>query len=262
TIKLAGGLEMPANGLGTCCRKTAKGPPIVAATKAYLELGGRLLDTAMAYGNHADIGRGLRESGVPRDEVWITSKISPSRAANYKQCAKATADLLEELGVAFVDLLLIHTPKLGEEKTVELWRCLVDAKARGQVRAIGVSNFNGPEIDALEKATGVQPEVNQIQYHPWSSKEWHATVAALKARGVVTTAYNSLGGSRFPGSHGDALATLAAAHGATVPQLLLRWALQKGCAVIPGSSTPAHIAENLAAPAFALSADEMRRIED
>ena len=195
-------------------------------------------------------------------QVWITSKISPSRAANYKQCAKATADLLEELGVAFVDLLLIHTPKLGEEKTVELWRCLVDAKARGQVRAIGVSNFNGPEIDALEKATGVAPEVNQIQYHPWSSKEWHATVAALKARGVVTTAYNSLGGSRFPGSHGDVLPKLAAAHGATVPQLLLRWALQKGCAVIPGSSTPAHIAENLAAPAFALSADEMRRIED
>ena len=158
TVRLRSGLEMPANGLGTCCRKTARGPPIVAATAEYLRLGGRLIDTAMAYGNHRDVGVGIRESGVARGEIWITSKISPSRVTSGAACLAAVDELLGELGVTYVDLLLIHTPKLGPAKTVELWRALVEAKGAGKVRAIGVSNFNAEEIDALQEATGELPE--------------------------------------------------------------------------------------------------------
>ena len=103
--------------------------------------------------------------------------------------------------------------------------------------------------------------MNQIQYHPWSSPAWHDTVRALRAKGVVTTAYNSLGGSRFPRDYGGVLPAIAEKHGCSLPQLLLRWALQRGVAVIPGSSSAPHIAENLALPALALSEAELRDIE-
>ena len=117
----------------------------------------------------------------------------------------------------------------------------------GKVRAIGVSNFNEGEIKDLVDNTGELPEVNQIQYHPWSSPAWHAAVAAWAGQGVVTTAYNSLGGARFAtsGLTGSAVSSIARERGISVNSVLLAWARSKGCAVIPGSSTPAHIAENL-----------------
>ena len=115
------------------------------------------------------------------------------------------------------------------------------------MRAIGVSNFNAGEIKDLVDNTGELPEVNQIQYHPWSSPAWHAAVAAWAGQGVVVTAYNSLGGARFAtsGLTGSAVARIAQERGVSVNSVLLAWARSKGCAVIPGSSTPAHIAENL-----------------
>ena len=263
TIELRSGLKMPANGLGTCCRKTAHGPAIVQGVTDYLALGGRLIDTAMAYGNHAEIGEGVRASGVARGDLWITSKIS-GKVAGYGACLVAVADLLAELQTDYVDLLLVHTPKLGEARTIEIWGCLVEAKKRGAARAIGVSNCNAAEVDALGAASGELPEVNQIQYHPWSSPKWHQGVAEMAAKGVVITAYNSLGGSRFKrndGNYPEVLVDIAAARGVTEAQLLLRWALSRGVAVIPGSSDPDHIRENLAIPPFVLDARENAMIE-
>ena len=255
---------MPANGLGTCCRKTARGQPIIDATKEYLRLGGRLIDTAMAYRNHEEIGEALRASGVKREDVWLTSKLASGTVNSYAKGLAAVDNILQEIGTTYLDLVLIHSPKMGKEKAVAVWKALIDAKKAGKVRAIGVSNFNEGEINDLVEATGELPEVNQIQYHPWSSPAWHAAVAAWAGQGVVVTAYNSLGGARFATSDlvGSPVASIARDRGMTVNAVLLAWARAKGCAVIPGSSTPAHIAENLAAPAFALSADEMRRIED
>ena len=131
------------------------------------------------------------------------------------------------------------------------------------MRAIGVSNFNEGEIKDLVDNTGELPEVNQIQYHPWSSPAWHAAVAAWAGQGVVTTAYNSLGGARFATSDIDnAVASIARDRGMTVNAVLLAWARSKGCAVIPGSSTPAHIAENHRALDELLTPSEVRAIDE
>ena len=153
---------------------------------------------------------------------------------------------------------------MGKDKAVAVWKALIDAKKAGKVRAIGVSNFNEGEIKDLVDNTGELPEVNQIQYHPWSSQAWHAAVAAWAGQGVVTTAYNSLGGARFATSRlaGSAVARIAQERGLTVNAVLLGWARAKGCAVIPGSSTPAHIAENLRALDELLTPSDVRAIDE
>ena len=152
---------------------------------------------------------------------------------------------------------------MGRDKAVAVWKALVDAKKSGKVRAIGVSNFNAGEINDLVEATGELPEVNQIQYHPWSSPAWHAAVAAWAGQGVVVTAYNSLGGARFATTDltGSAVARIAQERGLTVNAVLLGWARAKGCAVIPGSSTPEHIAENLRALDELLTPSEVRAVD-
>ena len=153
---------------------------------------------------------------------------------------------------------------MGKDKAVAVWKALIDAKKAGKVRAIGVSNFNEGEIKDLVDNTGELPEVNQIQYHPWSSPAWHAAVAAWAGQGVVVTAYNSLGGARFATSRlaGSAVARIAQERGLTVNAVLLGWARAKGCAVIPGSSTPAHIAENLRALDELLTPSDVRAIDE
>ena len=263
TIQLRNGLRMPANGLGTCCRKTARGQPIIDATKAYLRLGGRLIDTAMAYRNHEEIGEALRASGIQREDVWLTSKLASGTVNSYAKGLAAVDNILQEIGTTYLDLVLIHSPKMGRDKAVAVWKSLIDAKKAGKVRAIGVSNFNEGEINDLVEATGELPEVNQIQYHPWSSPAWHAAVAAWAGQGVVVTAYNSLGGARFATSDlsGTAVASIARDRGMTVNAVLLAWARSKGCAVIPGSSTPAHIAENLRALDELLTPSDVRAID-
>ena len=116
TIQLRNGLRMPANGLGTCCRKTARGQPIIDATKEYLRLGGRLIDTAMAYRNHEEIGEALRASGVKREDVWITSKLASGTVNSYAKGLAAVDNILQEIGTSYLDLVLIHSPKMGKEK--------------------------------------------------------------------------------------------------------------------------------------------------
>ena len=259
TVQLRDGFFMPLLGYGTCCRKTARGEVLENSTLAYLRAGGRLVDTAMAYRNHAEIGRALTASALPRAAVWITSKISPNKVGTKDEAVAATRAILQELGVAYLDLLLIHSPKLGRAKTVDLWRGLVSARDLGLVRSIGVSNFNWDEIAALQEETGVLPVVNQIQLHPWTPKEWKDTAAKQKAHGVATTAFTSLGGSRFTAAgrhYGPVVEGIATKHGVTAAQVLLRWALQQGVAAIPGSATPEHIRENLlAGPAAGLVLD-------
>ena len=197
-IRLRSGLEMPAVGYGTCCRSSAKGKAIYKSTKFFLQKGGRLIDTAMAYRNHAEIGRAVRDSGVKRKDIWITSKIAPGKVKNYDDCLSATDRILKELGVDYLDMLLIHTPKLGKEPTVELWKCLIEEKRLGQVKVIGVSNFNQGEIEDIADATGGEmPEANEIQQHPWSTESWKQLARWQNENNIATIAYTSLGGSRF-----------------------------------------------------------------
>ena len=133
-IRLRSGLRMPANGLGTCCRKTARGQPIIDAIKAYLRLGGRLIDTAMAYRNHEEVGEALRASGVKREDVWITSKLASGTVNSYAKGLAAVDNILQEIGTSYLDLVLIHSPKMGRDKAIAVWKALIDAKKAGKLR--------------------------------------------------------------------------------------------------------------------------------
>ena len=275
TVKLRSGLEMPAIGYGTCCRPSAHGEAIYESTKLYLKHGGRLIDTAMSYKNHKELGRAIADVckqeeegiGISRRDIWITSKISTDSVHSYKQTIQAVDVILQELDTDYLDLILIHWPKLGKEKTSEIWRGLIQVQDQGKVRAIGVSNFNTLEIQDISNANhGVMPEVNEIQLHPWTPVEWRRDVVDwCKQHGVAITAYSSLGGSRFhqsatggadrnskknnnnsqPTWPPDIVARIGKRYGATPSQVLLQWALRQGVAVIPGSGSEAHIIENL-----------------
>lgn len=263
-------IDMPAIGYGTCCRKTAKGDPLYKSTKAFLELGGKLIDTAMIYDNHKDIGRAIQSSSeiVNRSDIWITSKIAVSRVQGRENTVKAVKKILQELKTSYLDLCLIHSPGKGKEATIEIWKGLIDAVNAGLIKAIGVSNMNQHEILDLQEATGVLPAVNQIQYHPWTPKQWKDLVKWHTSNDIVTTAYTSLGGSRFYNEaskqveYPSALTDLAQKYHATPTQVLLQWALNQQVAVIPGSSSKAHIQENMELPEFRLTMEERERLED
>ena len=257
TIQLRSGALIPAIGYGTCCRKTAKGQELYESTKTFLKEGGRLIDTAMAYGNHKEIGNAIKDFQQPqinRNQIWITSKISPNKLPNNKNqkllaanTVTAVKEIIDELGFTgsndgYLDLCLIHTQKLGKERTIEIWKGLIEAQQLGLVKVIGVSNFNRYEIMDLYEATNVMPEVNQIQYHPWTEKEWKDTVQWQHQNHVVTTAYTSLGGSRFhtpakkttvsnenigSPSYPPILTELATKYDVTEAQILLKWSLQQ-----------------------------------
>ena len=268
SIKLASGLEMPLIGYGTCCRASAKGEAIYKSTGMYLKLGGRHIDTAMSYGNHVEIGRAVKESGIPRSEIWITSKVAPGKVKSYNECLVAVDNIMNELDTSYVDLLLIHSPKLGKETTIELWNCLIESKRLGKTKSIGVSNFNQGEMETLAKATGQMPEVNEIQQHPWSSHAWKDLAKWQKDHDIATIAYTSLGGSRFHKSGGgtswpSVVSLLAKKYNATEAQILLKWALQNDLVVIPGSGSEGHIKENLLLNTdFDLTAQELLSIEN
>eukprot|EP00980_Cylindrotheca_fusiformis_P006922 scaffold1442_cov128-Cylindrotheca_fusiformis.AAC.43 len=272
-------IDMPAIGYGTCCRPTAKGEPLYESTKYFLEIGGKLIDTAVMYDNHKEIGRAIRDVVKNRSDIWITSKITDRRVKKGRQSTvEAVKKILNELQTPYLDLCLIHFPTKGKEKTIEIWKGLIDAVDSGLVRAIGVSNMNRLEILDLQEATGVMPAVNQIQYHPWTPKQWKDLVRWHMEHDIATTAYTSLGGSRFSNkSQGDGrgnvggggadyqlvLTELAQKYDATTNQVLLQWALgQTNVAVIPGSSNREHILENLNLPNFSLSAEERERLEN
>ena len=153
---------MPSVGFGTCCRKAAKGRPLIKSTNEYLRQGGRLIDTAQMYGNHRDLAVALRESGVPREQVWLTSKVNTKVYNTRAAAAAAVAESCKELGVAYVDLMLVHGLwTLSEAQMVEVWRGLIDAKTAGTTKHIGVSNFDIASIEKLTAATGVAPAAHQ-----------------------------------------------------------------------------------------------------
>lgn len=251
---------MPVLGYGTCCRPSAHGEPLIASTKAYLAAGGRLLDTAQMYGNHRELGTALRASGVPRDEVWLTGKIDARSVKSRSAAAAAVQQACSELGVEYVDLILIHHgAPLDEAQTAEVWRGLSDAKAAGKARHIGISNMEVPQLEAMVAATGVRPAALQTELHPWAGEASRRAAEWCHSRGIAVTAYGSLGGSGNQ-ARGQSVAKIAAAHGVTAAQVLLRWAIGQGFAVIPGATSAEHIQENLRLPAMSLSAEELREL--
>ncbi|NEA35311.1 aldo/keto reductase [Streptomyces sp. SID13031] len=248
TLKLSNGAEIPVLGLGVW--QVPDGPITEAAVTAALETGYRLIDTAQAYGNEASVGRAIRNSGVPREEIFLTTKFHPGRRDPLAEIEKS----LELLDTEYVDLYLVHWPQGG---ATVAWPGMEAAHAAGLAKGIGVSNFSTAELTEVSESSQVAPMANQFQYSPFVDRR--SLVEACVAAGVVPQGYSPLG----TGEHLDdpAVAKLATATGRTPAQVLIRWSLQRGVSVIPKSSTPSRIKENFVALDFELDDDSMAALD-
>lgn len=249
TVTLSNGAEMPLVGFGTW---QLHGQEAYDATRHALEIGYRHLDTATMYRNEAEVGQALRDSGVPREEVFVTTKLPPERAGREQETIAAS---LKALGIHSVDLWLIHWPPGGGQST-RIWREFIAARDAGQTAAIGVSNYDTALIDELTKATGETPAVNQIPWSPFGHSP--RTLAEHRERGVVLEGYSPLKGSDLKN---PVLREIADRHGVSVPQVILRWHLEHEVVVIPRSSRRERIEANLDLYGFELSGEEMQQVD-
>jgi 2,5-diketo-D-gluconate reductase A len=246
---LSGGGSMPLLGFGTW---QITGRKATQATGWALEAGYRHLDTATVYGNEGEVGAGLAGSGVPRGDVFITTKCPPSNAGRERATLERS---LELLGTDHVDLWLIHwTPNRGVG--VDLWQAFIDAQSAGLARAIGVSNYSLAEIDELVSATGVTPGVNQIEWSPLLFDA--AQLSGHRERGIVLEGYSALRGGTL--EH-PVITGIAARLGRTPAQVIIRWHLQHGVVVIPKSVVRERIFENADVDGFELSADDVAALD-
>lgn len=226
-----------------------------AAVVEAIQAGYRHVDTAAIYKNETGVGAGLREAGLPRDEVFVTTKIwnddqgaRPARAALHKS--------LERLGLESVDLLLIHWPMPKNDRFVDTWQAMIDFRNEGLARSIGVSNFQASHLQRLVDETGVAPVLNQIELHPYLQQT--AMRAANTALNVRTESWSPLAQAK---ALDDAvIAGIAKNHGKTPAQVVIRWHLDSGLIVIPKSVTPGRIRDNADVFDFSLDADDMAAI--
>jgi 2,5-diketo-D-gluconate reductase A len=247
--RLEGGGAMPLLGFGTW---QIKGDEAVAATSAALQAGYRHLDTAKVYGNEAEVGRGLVESGVPRDEVFVTTKCPPDDAGHELETLQRS---LELLGTDHVDLWLIHWPTESLDRA-SMWRAFLDAREQGLATDIGVSNFDVAMLDELLEETGTKPAVNQIEWSPLLFDR--AVLEGHQSRGVVLEGYSALRNGTL--DH-PAIRGIADSTGRTPAQVIMRWHLQHGIVAIPKSSNPERIRSNADIAGFELSDEQMATLD-
>ncbi|MFJ2267810.1 aldo/keto reductase [Streptomyces sp. NPDC087849] len=252
-LPLDDGRAIPAVGLGTWPLDDNAAEKAVAGA---LGLGYRLVDTALNYGNEAGTGRGIARSGVPREEVFVTTKV-PGRHHGYEPALASFQESRRNLGLEYVDLYLIHWPLPRLDLYVDTWKALIRLREDGLVRSIGVSNFTAAQIDRLERETGVLPAVNQIEMHPRLPQEELRSVHA--AKGIVTESWSPLARGRKVLADPE-LVAIAEAHGVTPGQAVLRWHTQLGAVPIPKSADPGRQRENLDLFGFELTPDELARI--
>ena len=251
TTLLHDDVEMPMHGLGVF--QTDDGEEVTNAVTWAIEDGYRLIDTAAVYENEAGVGRAVEMSDVPREDLFITTKLWNTEQG-YDSGLRALSSSLERLAMDYVDLYLIHWPIAS--KIDDSWRALETLQADGYARAIGISNFHGPQIDALMAGASVAPSVNQIELHP--SLQQQDVIAANDAIGAVTQAWSPL--KRGKVLKDDTLIRIAQAHGVTPAQVVLRWQLQSGIATIPKSVHKDRIVENGDVYAFTLTDDDLASI--
>jgi len=247
-VELADGSRLPMLGLGVW--QVPDGPACVNAVRWALELGYRHIDTAQAYGNEASVGRALRDSGIPRDEVFITTKFYPA----HKDPVAEAEQSLRRLGVDQVDLYIVHWPGGGP---LWAWPGMERARDRGLARSIGVSNYSARELQQVIAAGVVVPAVNQVQFSAVQYRR--ALLEACLRSGVVLEAYSPLGTGRHLSN--KVVAEVAARVGRTPAQVLLRWCVQHGVPVIPKSTHRERISENARIFDFALSDEDMARLD-
>jgi diketogulonate reductase-like aldo/keto reductase len=253
TYQLNDGNTLPAIGFGTY---QLTGPDGTDAIVSAVEAGYRLLDTAVNYGNETEVGEAIRRSGIPRDEIQVTSKI-PGRHHAYDDAIRSTHESLERLGLERLDLHLIHWPNPSDGLFPETWRALVDLQKQGLVTSIGVSNFTEAHLQRIIDETGVTPAVNQIELHPlFPQEEMRAVNASL---GIRTESWSPLGKRSAPFDEGP-VRKAAESHGVSPSQVILRWHVQLGAVPIPKSATPERQRENIDIFGFELDEAEMAGI--
>ena len=248
TRVLADGHEIPVLGFGVW--QVRSGRECEDAVRWALEAGYRHVDTAQAYGNEESVGRALSESGLAREELFVTTKFNPARREPAAELERS----LERLGLDFVDLYLVHWPAGGPTRA---WDGMQRAQQSGHARSIGVSNFGAADIEAVLAAADIPPVVNQVQFSPFEYR--HGLQELCERRDVVLEAYSPLGTGRH--LHDREVGAIAGRLGRTPAQILIRWSLQRGLVVLPKSTHRERIVSNADVFDFELSDDEMTALD-
>ena len=249
TVSLGGGGALPLVGLGTW---QMTGSRCYRAVRYALDVGYRHIDTATIYRNERDIGRALRDSGLPRQDVFVTTKVPPGDAGRERRTLEGS---LRALGTEYVDLWLVHWPP-GGGAALQMWERLLALRDEGMARAVGVSNYATAQLDELVEVTGEAPQVNQIRWGPTLYDP--AKLEGHRRRGVVLEGYSPFKSTDL---RDPVLAEVARRHGVTPAQVVLRWHVDHDVVVIPKSATPERIAANFDVFGFSLDDEDLRRID-
>jgi len=250
-IVLNDGHTMPRLGYGLWQIGNDQAETLVSAAIA---AGFRHFDTAQAYCNEAGVGRGLRDSGIPRDQLFVTSKLR-GRDMGYASALRSFDENLQRLGLDYLDLFLIHWPMPAHGRYVETWKALIELRASRRVRSIGVSNFTSAHVDRLIQATDIVPAVNQLEVHPYFQQH------DIRAQhGIVIQSYSPFGSSGAAVLRNEGVRAIAAKHARTPAQVVLRWHLQQAIVPLPRTSKVSRFAENLAVWNFELDETDMAQI--
>lgn len=252
-VQLNNGILMPQFGLGTFLQPSDSVCEQSCLTA--LKAGYRHIDTAHAYNDEAGVGRAVKNSGIPREEIWITSKLWPTEYGEGKTL-NAIDEMLERMQLEYIDLLYVHQP-VGD--FVRAWKDMEKAVAMGKVRALGISNFDASDevFEKIMSESTVKPAVLQIECHPYAQRL--AVREKAKAHNIQVECWFPLGGAMSNGAllKDPTIMEIAKAHGKTAAQVILRWHIQEGFSVIPGASNPDYIKENIDIFDFTLTDDEM-----
>lgn len=251
TVKLNSGYEMPVIGLGTY---SLKDDICVNSVSAALKNGYKLIDTAYIYHNEESVGKGIRESGVPREEIFITTKLYMNQ---YADAENAINEALKKLDVDYIDLMLLHHPGAHD---IKAYKAMEKAVSEGKIRSIGLSNYYIDELEDFLPQITIMPALIQNEIHPYYQE--NEVIKYMLEKGIVMEAWYPLGGRGHTAElfNNETIAEIAKVHNKSSAQIILRWHLQKGVVAIPGSSNPEHIKENMNIFDFELTAEDMKKI--
>lgn len=251
TVTLNSGYKMPIYGLGTYSLQNQE---CVNSVLAALNSGVRLIDTAHIYGNEEMVGEAVRSSGIPREEIFVITKLYPNQFSNPET---AIDEAIKKLDIGYIDMLLLHHPGEGD---VEAYHAMEKAVADGKVRSIGLSNWYIEELEQFLPQVNITPALVQNEIHPYYQE--NDVIPYIQSLGIVVQGWYPLGGRGHTAEllGNEVISEIAANHRKSSAQVILRWNLQKGVVIIPGSSNPEHIQENTELFDFELNEDEMKRI--
>ena len=251
TVRLSSGYNMPILGLGTY---SLHGDVCKNSVKAALASGFRKFDTASVYGNEEEIGEAIRESDIPREEIFVTTKLYPNQFANAET---AIEECLEKLNIGYIDLMLLHHPGTND---VAAYKAMERAVAQGKIRSLGLSNYYVEEMSEFLPQVSIKPVLVQNEIHPYYQE--NDVIPYMHGQGIVVEAWYPFGGRGHTSDMfaDETISRIARTHGKSSAQVILRWDLQKGVVIIPGSSNPDHIRENISVFDFELTDEEMAAI--